>query len=513
MPVFGLEGNWQEDDDEECDDSHVSRYGVEDLALWAQSEDEEKLDSSPADGLDALLRRVQGAEAAIVGRKVEEWRQHVTSWLNGLQKELKAACNEAAERAKADDESIADVFSGFSKERHADGHHDAPHDLQEGSAETETRRRARQALEEENMLFEAEMNRQREREKEQEEHRRREEQEAALQEQQHQHQQVEGKGREQKEEENQNHGDGMPTTTGQIQQDQAQGTWNSYDEAGEHVSQGAKEAEESARVMLEEVSEQARTIQDRRQRRELKRAAQHVVQISATKRQVNLKAKAITECLSSLSGNERACALSFAVASVANQCEDQVATQPHFAFPLASCCQIVSQSVPEFAILLSGELQSRSSIVVPKSFTGRYSSKYLGFREGESEDEFVKRSGAYVRLIGALVHYGGMNRNFGWAWLARLLNAVPVSRLAASALLAFLEAAGYAMGRAHGKNFAGLLECINREYLPKLMERGKDAQPTRMQLTWYIREKRHLKEPAGSVMPERDEGSLAIQNL
>jgi len=38
MPVFGLEGNWQdEDDDEECDD------GVKDLALWDQSEDEEKL--------------------------------------------------------------------------------------------------------------------------------------------------------------------------------------------------------------------------------------------------------------------------------------------------------------------------------------------------------------------------------------------------------------------------------------------------------------------------------------
>ncbi len=89
--------------------------------------------------------------------------------------------------------------------------------------------------------------------------------------------------------------------------------------------------------------------------------------------------------------------------------------------------------------------------------------------------------------------------------MTRLLNALPASRLSATALEAFLKAAGFRLNAAFGRQFHKLLTYIDSVFMPDLAKQGDpDARAVHSRLRSYMHDRQFLKEPEGRRMPVSD---------
>ena len=97
---------------------------------------------------------------------------------------------------------------------------------------------------------------------------------------------------------------------------------------------------------------------------------------------------------------------------------------------------------------------------------------------------------------------------YAWAWVSRLLNKIPPNRFSATALEAFLKHAGYSMNNAYGKQFHKLLQLIQTEFIPKLIEKDDpDTRPVVNRTVTFLNERTFLKSPEGRDMPLTDTSS------
>jgi len=190
-----------------------------------------------------------------------------------------------------------------------------------------------------------------------------------------------------------------------------------------------------------------------------------VQQVSATRRQVEAKASELVALINGLEGAGRTYALLALSARVASQCECQVALNPASAHPLAAFVATVTASHPALGPLVRARLQAATPLAVPAAPAARPRTDAAlaaaGFRRTdagawESDDVAAARARGYVLFLGALgaaEAAGDAGARAAWTFLARLLNALPPSRLAAVALDASLEASGHALFVRYGRQF------------------------------------------------------------
>lgn len=262
-----------------------------------------------------------------------------------------------------------------------------------------------------------------------------------------------------------------------------------------------------------------------------------VTQVAGTRSQVGAKAGALTAALAGLGpGPARLHALHTLAARLTAQCEAQVALHPASAFPLADVAAAVARACPDFDPLLRGRLAAACPLTIPAytpaaperldpggdaffAANGYVRVEARGAAGGssaagaspawESSDAFCGRVRGYALFLGALPSAEGAPPAWvaaGWAYLARLLNALPANRATATALEGFLWAGGAALGAAHGRQFVKLLAVVDAVFLPALLA-GPDAEDARavgVRLRAYVQGGAWREVPEGRVLPETD---------
>lgn len=265
------------------------------------------------------------------------------------------------------------------------------------------------------------------------------------------------------------------------------------------------------------------------QRRALEKdITKFVQQISATQMQVDAKSRDLVGVLQRCGeGAARCFACCVLARKLLLQCEAQVVKQQRFAFPLAAVALRVAVALPQFMDLLLALLHKACPLSVPAYPLHRKGSptdeylRSLGYRdvdaaEGgqrlELPDEFVDRMQGYVLFYAALVQseYPGHPHGLphAWAYVARLLNHLPANRFTATALIAFLKVAGYAMCRQYGRQFAKLAAYIAKYFVGALQRAGAaDATAATTRLQLYLTSQAYHKEPEGRALPRVDSSS------
>ena len=94
----------------------------------------------------------------------------------------------------------------------------------------------------------------------------------------------------------------------------------------------------------------------------------------------------------------------------------------------------------------------------------------------------------------------------GWAYAAALLNALPPTRAAATALDGFLTTGGSALHAAYGRQFLKLLAALDAHFLPALDAARADAgtRAPAVRLRTYLHAGAFRKVPEGRDMPLAD---------
>ncbi|XP_078734206.1 mRNA export factor GLE1 isoform X1 [Lampetra fluviatilis] len=178
------------------------------------------------------------------------------------------------------------------------------------------------------------------------------------------------------------------------------------------------------------------------------------------------------------------------------QGEEEVASQHKAAFPIAAVAISLWDRHPALGELLLAHMHRKCPYTVPvfnlptpgqnqedffRSLGYCYDGKTL-----EKQDLFLNRMSGMMRLYAAIiatpVPSPSMNKShphglqYGWRWIAQMLNLEPVSDISATMLFDFLEVAGNAMERAYCSQFWKLLFFIIEEYLPRIEKVSSPAQ-------------------------------------
>ncbi|XP_074297369.1 mRNA export factor GLE1-like [Silene latifolia] len=170
----------------------------------------------------------------------------------------------------------------------------------------------------------------------------------------------------------------------------------------------------------------------------------------------------------------------------------------------------VSGQVPAVMSSVLAEFHKECMYTVPNHITYSKAAfeteqkyfKAIGFREKngklETMDEYLERLESWMKLYGAFIQTEGHGLEYGWTWLARFLNTLPVNVFTASALTAFLEMAGFALHEKYKDQFRKVLTAISKEFVQKLKaSRNQRINPVVMRLEDYIKSNKFLVEPEG----------------
>ncbi|KAK9108306.1 hypothetical protein Syun_024317 [Stephania yunnanensis] len=264
-----------------------------------------------------------------------------------------------------------------------------------------------------------------------------------------------------------------------------------------------------------------------------------IKQITGTKDSVRVKAAELVEIM-----KDPLCPQSISIAMFAKKVVAHFQnTSTNFGGTVFACGQVivhVASQVPLVMDILLAELHRACIYTVPKHVVFNKSTlsseayrKVVGFREEdgklESIDQYLERVECCMKLYGAIVQtevVGIPNPHGlkeGWAWLARLLNALPVNRCTAVALDAFLKMAGYALFRKYKWQFEKILDVISRDFVGALESRNDPKiNPVILSIKNYFERKQFLKQPEGwnllgglssqQLMPEAETGLGGGQN-
>ncbi|KAK6922306.1 mRNA export factor GLE1-like [Dillenia turbinata] len=242
--------------------------------------------------------------------------------------------------------------------------------------------------------------------------------------------------------------------------------------------------------------------------------ARLIRQISGTKENVRAKATELVKIF-----NNPACPKSISVAmfakKVISQCETPSSSFTRAAFACGHVIVLVASQVPYALDLLLAEFHLACIYTVPKHV--QYSEsvfetkeayyRAIGIREEdgkiESVDRYLERLESYVRLYAAIIQTEAGVQNAhglkeGWAWIARLLNALPANKYTAVALEAFLSMAGFSLYKRYRSQFQKILDVIYTHFLVALRaQTDPKVNKTIMRIQTYIEGKQFLKEPEG----------------
>lgn len=169
-----------------------------------------------------------------------------------------------------------------------------------------------------------------------------------------------------------------------------------------------------------------------------------------------------------------------------SQGEGQIASQYTSAFPFAAAMLGLWANHPDIGLLILACFYKKCPYIVPyyppreekQSDMDYY--KSLGYKYDEDiiekQDKFLKRMSGFMRLYAAVIqsplppgckgpHPHGME--WGWRWLAHMLNLEPRQDITATLLFDFLEVAGHALQKTYGKQFQKMLHALCK-YFPKI---------------------------------------------
>ncbi|KFO85415.1 Nucleoporin GLE1, partial [Buceros rhinoceros silvestris] len=191
------------------------------------------------------------------------------------------------------------------------------------------------------------------------------------------------------------------------------------------------------------------------------------------------------------------------------QGEEEVAANYDAAFPIAVVVSGIWEIHPRFGDLFLFNLHKRCPSSVPfyparkEGTSVEEYKRMLGYKVGdsqlESEENFLKRMSGLIRLYAAIIQqrwpYGNKQGahphglNYGWRWLAQILNIEPLADLTATLLLNFLEVCGKALMKQYDAQFWKILLLIQDDYIPRI-----EAITSTGQMGSLVRLKHFLKE-------------------
>ena len=222
--------------------------------------------------------------------------------------------------------------------------------------------------------------------------------------------------------------------------------------------------------------------------------------ISATKQQVVQVYQRLSAALAAEQGPRQAYCLVRVCQLLVAQGED-LERQHQLAFPVGEVVAALGKDHPAVLSIFVGLLHEKASLAIPA----------LRKDADEAELKAVASSQkGFFMLYGALVQSHVVPDNphgagFGWLYLARVLNGVPVSVASSTAIESFLRIAGYGLYCSFRRQFEKLMQCISAEVLPKMRSfHDKEHAAVISRLEQFISEKRYTSPPDGSDMPERD---------
>ncbi|KAK9277680.1 hypothetical protein L1049_007227 [Liquidambar formosana] len=258
-----------------------------------------------------------------------------------------------------------------------------------------------------------------------------------------------------------------------------------------------------------------------------KKIGRWIRQITGTQESVRAKANELIKIL-----NDPCCPQPISLAAFAkkiiSQCEGSSVT-----FAFARVIVLVTSQVPHAMDILLAEFHQACIYTVPKYVSYSKSAfeskeayyKIIGYREHngkiESDKDYLTRLESYMKLYGALVQtevVGVKNPHGleeGWAWLARLLNALPANIYTAVALEAFLKMAGFGLSKKYKSQFKKMLDVIYNHFLNALKaQEDPELNVVITKIQSYIEGKKFLQEPqvwrlegsllSNSMVPEPD---------
>ncbi|KAI8611480.1 GLE1-like protein-domain-containing protein [Chytriomyces sp. MP71] len=180
------------------------------------------------------------------------------------------------------------------------------------------------------------------------------------------------------------------------------------------------------------------------------------------------------------------------------QADREVSVHSSKATGVAQAVMILCEGHPKLLGILLGRLMKRCPFTVPM---------YYKRMEGENVDDFNRRrrmksdmdgnweseDNYNERMCGMVGFYGGMTQittnsayyeiDFGWQWLARMLNLSP-RPLSVLLIFRFLQIAGPRFMAAYGVQAHKLMRYIHGVYVQRMIERGGDflAPAVRLQV-------------------------------
>ncbi|XP_059684689.1 mRNA export factor GLE1 [Gavia stellata] len=171
-----------------------------------------------------------------------------------------------------------------------------------------------------------------------------------------------------------------------------------------------------------------------------------------------------------------------------NQGEEEVSSHRDAAFPIAVVASGIWEIHPRVGDLFLAHLHKKCPYSVPfypalKEGTSMEEyQRLLGYQvkdsKMEEQDHFLKRMSGMIRLYAAIIQvrwpYGNKQGphphglNYGWRWLAQMLNMEPLADVTATLLFDFLEVCGNALMKQYQVQFWKMMLLIREDYFPRI---------------------------------------------
>ncbi|KFQ17841.1 PREDICTED: nucleoporin GLE1, partial [Merops nubicus] len=207
------------------------------------------------------------------------------------------------------------------------------------------------------------------------------------------------------------------------------------------------------------------------------------------------------------------------------QGEEEVASNRVAAFPIAVVASGIWEMHPRVGDLFLAHLHKNCPYSVPfypawKEGTSMEEyQRMLGYQVKDSvveeQNNFLKRMSGMIRLYAAIIQlrwpYGDKQGphphglNYGWRWLAQMLNMEPVADVTATLLFDFLEVCGNALVRQYQIQFWKKMWLLQEDYIPRI-----EAVTSPVQMGSLMRLKKFVETcmaekkiplPAGALQP------------
>ena len=251
-----------------------------------------------------------------------------------------------------------------------------------------------------------------------------------------------------------------------------------------------------------------------------------VAQVVGTVSQVQMKAKSLLELLAqaqSTNSAEYAYCLDMIATKIVSFTKSKVRLQNSAAFPLAMVALYIAVQHPTFTDIFVASLGEKCIYITPvylaaKSYPNTHAYMLaLGYEEiasetpgtpptVDTEEQYFERVVGYVCMYAAFIEFDEPRHThgaeYGWKWLARILNQKPRSATA-SALYAFLSTAAHGLLKKYPTQMRKLLQFVNTDFINRLDLTTPSRKAAVAVLALWLQTTLHLLQTTGQIpMPE-----------